>query len=347
MLTAKELSEIKQELDNCNNPVFLYDNDADGLCSFLLLYKYKKAGHGFRHLKNLADEREAERIKSFDPDKVFILDVPQNKITQDFIDSLKVPVIHIEHHIISDELKRVKTFNPTIKDRKDNPPTSSLCYNVVKDNLWLAAIGILSDWHLTEETKQFSKKYPDLLDPEIKDPGKALYESKLGKLAKIIDFNLKGESKNVKKSIFLLQKIKDPYEIIEQTKDNGKKLYKRYEEVDKEYRRIYTRALEQVKEDKLIFFMYEEEETSFSGEIANELLYHYPKKIVFIARKKKGEIETELRCSIRSAGIEVRSRLLKALKGIEGHGGGHAQACGATIKARDFDVFIERFKALL
>ena len=344
MLTKTQLDEIKNELDNCSNPVFLYDNDADGLCSFLLFYKYKGEGKGFRHPKNITDEIEMENIKRMGPDKVFILDVPASKITQDFIDGLKVPVIHVEHHITENKLKKIKTFNPTIKKKSDNPPTSSICYNVVKENLWIAAIGTVSDWQLTKETKQFAKEYPDLLNPKMKDPAEAKFESKIGLVGRIINFVLKGKSADVRKSINNLMKIKDPYEILEQKTNEGKWIFKRYNEIDKSYKALYERAIKHVTKDNLLYFPYEEEDISFSAEISNELVYRYPKKVVFVARKKKGIYEAEMRCSIRSATTEIRSKLLKALEGVDGHGGGHPRACGASIKAKDFDKFLEQFK---
>jgi nanoRNase/pAp phosphatase (c-di-AMP/oligoRNAs hydrolase) len=38
---------------------------------------------------------------------------------------------------------------------------------------------------------------------------------------------------------------------------------------------------------------------------------------------------------------------LKALEGLEGFGGGHEKACGANIKLKDFDMFVERFGELV
>ena len=38
------LEEIKGYLEKSVNPLFFFDDDADGLCSFLLLYRYFKKG---------------------------------------------------------------------------------------------------------------------------------------------------------------------------------------------------------------------------------------------------------------------------------------------------------------
>ena len=47
MLTEKQVKEIKEHLDKAQNPLFLFDNDQDGLCSFLILQKYIKRGKGY------------------------------------------------------------------------------------------------------------------------------------------------------------------------------------------------------------------------------------------------------------------------------------------------------------
>ena len=348
MLTKKELIQIKEELDNCENPVFLYDNDTDGVTSFLLFYKYKGAGHGYRHQKHVTDEIELGNIKRMKPDKLFILDVPASKITQDFVDEMKIPVIHVEHHQVDHELKGVKTFNPVIKNKKDETPTSMLCYNVVKQNLWLAVAGTIADWHITKETIDFGKKYPNLLNPKIKNPGEALFDTKIGLLAKIIDFILKGPSYEVRKCVNLLTKINDPKEILEQTTKEGKEIYSQYKRINDEYESLYKRAVKNVTKDKIIYFMYQANDMSFTGELSNELLYRYPKKIILIARRTNQEdVNARVVCSIRSGSFEIRTKLIKALEGIDGKGGGHANAVGANISANDFDRFVEQFKALL
>ena len=46
-LTKKQISEIREHLESAQNPFFLFDNDQDGLCSFLLLQKFLRRGKGF------------------------------------------------------------------------------------------------------------------------------------------------------------------------------------------------------------------------------------------------------------------------------------------------------------
>ena len=79
---------------------------------------------------------------------------------------------------------------------------------------------------------------------------------------------------------------------------------------------------------------------SFTGDLANELLYKYPDKIILVGRKKNDDV----RMSIRSRNTLIPPILEKSLSGLEGYGGGHEYACGANIKEEDFKEFVKRIK---
>ena len=46
MLNLSQLKEIKEHLEKAQNPLFFFDNDNDGLCSFLLLRRFIDRGRG-------------------------------------------------------------------------------------------------------------------------------------------------------------------------------------------------------------------------------------------------------------------------------------------------------------
>ena len=46
MLTQKQIKEIREHLDKAQNPLFFFDNDVDGLTSFLILQRYIGSGRG-------------------------------------------------------------------------------------------------------------------------------------------------------------------------------------------------------------------------------------------------------------------------------------------------------------
>jgi len=46
MLNEKQINEIRNHLEKAQNPLFFFDNDNDGLTSFLLLQRYIGRGKG-------------------------------------------------------------------------------------------------------------------------------------------------------------------------------------------------------------------------------------------------------------------------------------------------------------
>src|SRR3989338_3752050 len=114
-LTKKQYLHIKNELDSCQSPLYFFDDDPDGLSSFLLLYRYKREGHGIvvkTHPK--LDSRSVSRLEEYKPDKVFILDIAL--LDQSFVDSCPVPIIWIDHHG-PHEINGVMYFNPRIRKK--------------------------------------------------------------------------------------------------------------------------------------------------------------------------------------------------------------------------------------
>ena len=337
MLTNKQLQQIKEELDNSQNPLFFFDDDPDGLCAFLLLYRYKMEGHGFvvkTHPK--LDARSAPKIEQYDADKAFVLDIA--KLEQDFIDASKVPVIWVDHHGPY-ERNNVKYFNPRIIKKDANIPTTYLCYKVVEQDLWIAMVGCIADYYLPDFLNEFKKKYPDLLNDK-KTVGDLYFKSKVGTLIKIFSFSLKGKTSEVMKNIKILTRIESPYEILNQETAKGKFIFQRYEKINKLYIDLLDSAVKTVGKEKLLVFTYSEDKMSFTGDLANELLYRFPDRIIMVGRKK----DDDVRISLRSKNILLPPILEKSLAGLEGYGGGHEYACGANVKESHFKEFIERIK---
>jgi len=336
MLQEKDVIKIREELDNCSNPLFLFDDDPDGLASFLLLYRYKGAGY-WSFIKASAELGEEYLNKVFESrtDKIFVLDKPI--VSQDFIDNAKVPIVWIDHHPPV-ERDNVKYFNPRKYDYNDYSSTSRICYEVVKQDLWIAMTGITGDWQLTELAEEFHNKYPELYPDNIKRPEDALFGTKTGKLVRIFSFILKGKTSEIKKCIKHLIAIKSPYEILEKKTKEGKYVYERFEKVEKEYNKLLKEAKECASKDKVLLYAYTELHTSFTSDLSNELLYLYPDKFVIVCRQKSGE----MRCSLRYSNARIQPILDKAFNaGVKGYGGGHDHAVGANIKEEDFERFLE------
>ena len=143
MLKDKEAAEIREELKNCRQPLFFYHDDPDGLTSFIMLYRHHGEGKGFvvKAHPNI-NRKFAGYVRSYGADKVFVLDIAM--VEQEFIDEAGVPVVWIDHHMPV-ERENVKYFNPRISSGI-NMPTPALCYQVTRQDLWLAAVGCIGDW---------------------------------------------------------------------------------------------------------------------------------------------------------------------------------------------------------
>jgi len=341
-LTEEQIQELKRIFDSCARPVVLFDDDPDGLASFLLIYKHIKEGRGMP-VKNAPDmgPEMSQKINDYSPDIVIIVDVPF--VNQDFIDKIKAKIVWIDHHPVI-KRKGVEYYNPRMNDPDDNRPTSYWIYKVLKKNLWIAMIGIIGDWFLPdqEDLDSFVKEHPDLLSPSIRKPEVALHDSRLGELIRIISFNLKGKTSDVIKSVKVFTRIKDPYEILDQKTSGGKFIYKKYNRLKETYDEL-IKGVKVDPGDKMIVYTYTSPDYSFTKEMSNELIYKHPDKVILVAWEYNGEYK----CSFRSTNINLPPIIKKAQEGTTGYGGGHEHAAGACVKTSDFKQFVENVRKQL
>lgn len=335
-ITKKEILEIRKALDESVKPLFFFDDDPDGTCAFLQLYRYVGDGKGV--ILKIASELKEDFVRKVDeysPDLVVILDIPI--VSQDFIDKVKQKIIWIDHHPPV-KRKKIKYYNPRLHDDNDNRPTSYWAYQIAKKDIWLGMAGSIGDWHIPDFKDEFMKKHPRLFKKSVKKEDDALFETKIGLIARIISLNLKGNVTDSMTSIKTLSRIEDPNEILKGTTSRGRFIQKKYEKWNREYQELLSNV--KVTKSKLLLYIYNDNNTAFTSELSNELLHKYPDKFLIIGRERNGEVKM----SLRSATIKVLPVLEKALKKVDGHGGGHDYACGAGVKIEDFDRFIEAIK---
>ena len=345
MLEQRHILTIREELDSSKRPIFFFHDDADGLSSFLLLYRHIGEGKGVivKQTPKIDRANYTRKVKEYMPDKVFVLDIAM--VEQDFLDDMAeigLKVVWIDHHNPL-ERQKVLYFNPRIRSIKDDTCVTRICYEVVKKDIWIAMVGSIGDWQMPDFRKEFVEKYPELLDKSVEKPEEALFGQKIGTLVRIFSFVLKGKTEEVVKCMKILTRINDPYEILEQKTAAGRFIYKRHEGIKEYYDALFKKAKEHVATDEIFIYVYKGAKFSFSSELSNELLYNYPSKIIMVGREKSGEIKY----SIRAAGKNIPPILKKALEGIEGFGGGHEHACGAVIKEKFNKHFIKQFKRAL
>ncbi len=340
MIPDDKIQELRQALLDSARPLIFFDDDPDGLCAFLQFYKLNPEAKGIVYkVAGPLDERFLQKVEFYQPDKIFILDVP--RVTQNFINKVKREIYWLDHHA---PVKRnnVKYYNPMLKNKKDNRPTSYWAGKVTQNSKWLAMTGCVADWFLPEDLhKEFLKEYPDLLPDTIKTPEDALFTTDIGKLARVFSFILKGSTQSAMTCVKILTRIKDPIEILEQTSSKGKFIWKKYKKIYNNYKEIKESI--KVTEDKIILHLYSENKMALTADLSNEVLFENPDKFIIIGREKSGEA----RCSLRSTKYNVLPMLEKALQGIQGYGGGHLHACGVNVKIEDFDRFVENIRKQL
>ena len=337
MIPPEQLENIKGYLDRSENPLFFFDDDNDGLCSFILFRQFVDSGIGIP-IKTHPDLSEAllNRVIEHNPDYIFILDKPV--VSQDFLDQVNVPVIWLDHHSIV-KRNNVKYYNPKLNDPNERSSTTYWAYKAVGGKLWIAAIGAVSDWTIPDFFEEFRKEYPDLVGDK-KTPPELLYDTKFGKLCKIFSFLNKGKLSIVKKNVRDVLKIESPYDILDKKTKEGKDIAEQTAKIEKEYDGILNKALKTKPDGKLIIFTYSSRDLSLTSDLSNELLYKNEDKIIIVGREKDGE----LRMSLRSDSINIKAILEKALEEVDCYGGGHLHACGANVKMKDFNKFIDIIK---
>jgi single-stranded DNA-specific DHH superfamily exonuclease len=341
MLTKKQVQEIKEHLEKAQNPLFFFDNDPDGLCSFLLLQRYVGRGKGIpvKTFPSL-DESYFRKIKELNPDSIFILDKPiVSLVFFEEIEKLNLPIIWIDHH----EIKKstvpsfVNYYNPLFNNPKTNEPVTALCsqINNRKEDFWIGVVGCISDNFVPEFYEDFRKQYPEL-GISAKKAFDIFYKSPVGKIAKLFLFALKDRTTNVINMLKFLMTVKSPYDVLEETSKN-KKMHERFEELDKKYKSLLDKALLEKNEEYVIFFKYGGD-MSISSDLSNELAYLFPENIIVVI------YENEAKSTMAIRGKGVRDIALNVISQLEGAtGGGHECAVGVKINARDLEKFKKLF----
>lgn len=337
MLKSEELETIRSYLSQAKRPLFFFDDDSDGCCSYLLLKRKYKTGTGIV-VKGRLEEMYIKKVQEYRPDLVVILDKPI--VMQEFLDQCNVPVLWIDHHPLVDR-EKVLYFNPLKWVEKDAPCTTRLAYEIVNDDkdIWLAVTGCIADFDMPPFLNKYSELYPDLLEDDSSIES-ILFRSKTGELIAIINACLKGATSDVRKCLNILDKIEDPREILFEKSARGKYLFNKSNQIRKEYMKLRERAIKTKAEDGLLIFIYQSLKNSYSAELSTELKYLFPDLFVIVCRRK----EDEMVMSLRYEGGGIPTLIEKALVGVKGYGGGHAKACGAVVSLDDYELFIENLK---
>ncbi|MBU0760436.1 MAG: hypothetical protein KJ600_04740 [Nanoarchaeota archaeon] len=342
MLTEKQIKEIREHLDNAKNPIFYFDNDADGLCSYVILRRFLERGKGVavRSFPEL-DKNYARKAQELGADYIFVLDKPV--LSREFVEEISklgLSLVWIDHHDLpaadfEKDFENLYIYNPARNegDEKSGEPVTYWSYKIAdrKEDSWLAVIGCIADHYLPDFAEEFGKKYPELWG-KVEEPFDAYYGTEIGKIAMAFNFALKDSVTHVVQFQNFLISCKEPGDVFVESKINYS-FRKKYLEVKKRYDALIERA-KKFARGRLIFFEYGGE-MSISSDVSNGLSFIYPDKYIAVVFKKGAVSNLSLR------GENVRGILEKVLKEVEGTGGGHENAVGAKIETKDLKKFKE------
>jgi len=343
MLSKKQINELKEHLNKAQNPVFFFDNDVDGLCSFLILRRYCEKGKGVA-IKSYPDLTVDyfNKVQEFNADYIFVLDKP--KISKEFFEESEkynIPIVWIDHHKTNGKIPGfVNYYNPSLNNSK-NAPTTYLCYQITekKEDLWIAVSGCIADKFVPEYFSNFKEKYPDL-SIDSNDAFEIRYKSKVGKIIKILNFGLMDRTTNVVNMIRFLIKSKTPYEILEDSNEN-KTMHERFNQINSKYQKLIEKAEKTNDSKKFLFFKYSGD-LSISSNLSDELSFKFPKKIIIVA------YISGIKANISARGKNIREIVLKAIREFkDSTAGGHEEAVGGKIKVEDLQQFKENIENLI
>ena len=343
MLTEKQISEIREHLEKAQSPLFFFDNDADGLASFLLLRRFVNRGKGVA-IKSFPDLNAsyARKLYELKPDYIFILDKPSvDEVFLQEAKNLNLPVVWIDHHDVpKPQNKDIFYYNPFFND-KTNEPVSYLCYKIAnkKDDMWVSMFGCVGDGFLPDFASDFKEKFPEFWREDIKTASQALYTTEIGKIARVLSFGLKDRTSNVVSMIKYLSEVGSPHDVLDENK--AKSILYRFNQVNSKYSKLVEKA-KNFARGNVLFFQYGGD-LSLSADIANELFFLYPDKVIVVAYLKGSRANVSLRWK-----NDVRKITLKAIEGLDGAtGGGHEHATGAQVSIEDLPKFREKIKNLV
>ena len=333
MNLEERFNQARELLLSVERPLFLFDDDPDGLASFILLYKFVKCGKGLAIKGAQIQASHKKFVENYQPDLIVLLD--KALVQEEFFENNHTRILWIDHHPLQHPPKNTLYINSLMQGH--NKPTSHLCYQITKQDPWIAVVGIVSDWQLPD--KDLWEQTTDILPTETTDPQSALYNSLAGKLAQIFAFNLKGKTNEILSSIKMLTRVTNPQQILNQETAQTRLLIKRYEEKKEEYESLKQKVVVD-EQDPLLLFVYQDDNNSYTTDLSNELLFKFPDKCIIIARTRNEQYV----CSLRYAKANLEKILQEILLQTGGSGGGHENACGAQIPQEQWETFLKKLR---
>ncbi|MFH1787087.1 MAG: DUF359 domain-containing protein [archaeon] len=336
---GKEFFERIQKKDK----VFVvHHTDADGCTSGALVLK-KLEEIGVTKVEAASPQNSPviekgirDRIKEFAPDARIVVDMGNENTKYLRKLSRRIKVCVIDHHkLFSPDFGRTVLVNPHLAKAplSMNPSAAYFVQKCTQGPAWLSVVGSIGDKGLGKirDMERQVREADNITISELEECGILVNSAEAY------------ENGGAQIALKALLECKKPKDLLYGYRENTVKLRKMKE-------MVHGCVLDIIKNHKKSAKFYNDvklvalevgTQYSIKSNVADFLQDKHPKWVVMIYRKENGRVNLSVRTHTK---VDLASALKVALKGI-GKGGGHAPAAGGMVKAKDFDKFMERFKA--
>jgi len=303
----------------------IYHTDIDGMVSAALTFIALER-LGLKILKTIPRSVEGRKEVPRDLkkcDKAIILDLP----LEDFqaLKNSKKDILVIDHHPSKNmNSEKIVYINPRLEKKEAYQPTSYLVYKFfsklvdLKDKEWLSVLGTIGDFGFRD--------CKDLLEKWVKVKKKSgILNTKFWKAI----IKLRGAFFELSKDeIFEILIYAKNLEVLSRNKE----ILSSY----KKYKKIYLKGKDEfwknAKEFKKLNLITSVIPQKIGSDLTNEISARYPNKIIILFEKREYGYKIDAR--YQKGKIHV-GELMKKLR----VGGGHRQAAGGRIEAKDLEIF--------
>jgi single-stranded DNA-specific DHH superfamily exonuclease len=325
--------EFLRNIKPSDGVVIIYNDDADGICSCVIIRKYLASVGVEPYIiaqPMPPDKQLLRRVQSGAPNKIIWLDmaIDQTPTLVQRMASFAEQLV-VDHHVILNDLSKIKNVihhNPRFKQKGMYQSTTYLAWKLaaelLKDDLvWIAGIGAVADYDL-----RWSR---DLVEEFDRRWGMATFQ----KLANMMESVCTTKALGYDQLVERLLKAEGPEELLEDEV---------FKKSDKSVQAEIDSALADAETSgelvNGIFFYQPKTKYNIKSAISGKLSERWPNRLIFVY----GKVNNNINASVRSAGGRYNlSIILKdASKGIKGaSAGGHEAAGGGTIPFEEWEDF--------
>ncbi|MFB6076139.1 MAG: DHHA1 domain-containing protein [Candidatus Aenigmatarchaeota archaeon] len=349
---SKKLEEqykiAKRFLDNIKGSIsIVFHGDGDGVTSAVQVSKYLESLGKEVILVEPNDKSGiylsnelVERIK--DAENIVFVDlaIDQTEVPEKIHDK---DVLVIDHHTIAKDLNEKENFthiNPRFFNEKLYLPASYLCYRTLnkEEFLWIAGMGVVSDYgvrNCQDLMKELEDRYPELVKEGLTQ--EKTQESKIGLYSNLIN-----SAKGVKGNRGLKEAYNILYDCEEHEDIMSGRLIEYHEKFEGELKKLLDdfekNATHYSKSNSYLYKI--DSKYRISSTLSTVMSGKNPGSLIFIIREN-GDLQINVRC--QTDRVDVGKLTKELVKGI-GKGGGHPNAAGGKIPAKNKERFMNRLK---